>query len=188
MKILTWKSQGTIFLVNGLYNDSAELFLGIGRQFKDYSSYLTSAQLFDGGLQPQKAIDVYKMSLALAPNEEAKAKTDKEMAYIYADLKDDLSSFNAWKSCYSIQSSLKAECGTQMGNHYLKLNDTRQAKAILEQVVGIKKGPSAKSQSIAYAQFRLAQILENSSHWGNLKLKVFPIILLFQLLLIPIIW
>jgi tetratricopeptide (TPR) repeat protein len=156
----TVKSQGTIFLVNGLYNDSAELFLGIGRQFKDYSSYLTAAQLFDGGLQPQKAIDVYKMSLALAPNEEAKAKTYKEMAYIYADLKDDLSSFNAWKSCYSIQSSLKAECGTQMGNRYLKLNDHRQAKAILEQVVGIKKGPSAKSQYIAYAQFRLAQILE----------------------------
>ena len=156
----TVKNQGTLFFIRGFFNDSAELFLGIGRQFKDFSSYLTSAALFDGGLQPQKAIDVYKMSLAFAPNEEAKADVYKSMAYVYADLKDELSSFNAWKTCYSFQSSLKAECGTQMGNYYLHLNDSRQAKNAFDQVVSIKKGPSAKSPFIAYAQFRLAQILE----------------------------
>ena len=156
----TVKNQGTLFFVRGLFNDSAELFLGIGRQFKDFSSYLTSAALFDGGLQPQKAIDVFKMSIALAPNEEEKAKVYRSMAYVYADLKDDLSSFNSWKSCFSLNSSLKAECGTQMGNHYLHLNDLRQAKGIFDQVVSIKKGPASKSPYIAYAQFRLAQILE----------------------------
>ena len=156
----TVKSQGTLFFIRGFFNDSAELFLGIGRQFKDFSSYLTAAALFDGGLQPQKAIDVYKMSLSFAPNEEEKAKVYRLMAYIYQDLKDELSSFNAWKSCYALQSSLKAESGTQMGNYYLHLNDSRQAKLVLDQVVSIKKGPSAKSPYIAYAQFRLAQILE----------------------------
>jgi tetratricopeptide (TPR) repeat protein len=156
----TVKNQGTLFFIRGFFNDAAELFLGIGRQFKDFSSYLTSAALFDGGLQSQKAIDVYKMSLGLAPNEEEKAKVYRLMAYVYADMRDELNSFNSWKTCYSFQSSLKAECGTQMGNHYLNLKDHRQAGGIFEQVVSIRKGPSAKSPYIAYAQFRLAQILE----------------------------
>src|SRR5206468_1317620 len=38
--------------------------------------------------------------------------------------------------------------------------DVRQGKRVFEQVVGIKRGPSAKSPYLAYAQFRLAQILE----------------------------
>ena len=156
----TVKSQGTLFFVKGLFNDSAELFLGIGRQFHDFSSYLTAAALFDGGLQPLKAINAYKMSLALAPNDEERAKIYKLMAYVYGDSKDDLGSFNSWRTCYGLQSSLKAECGTQMGNHYLRLKDARQAKGIFDQVLGIKKGASAKSPYLAYAQFRLAQILE----------------------------
>ena len=156
----TVQTQGTLFFVRGLFNDSAELFLGIGRQFRDFSSYLTSAALFDGGLQPQKAIDVYKMALPLAPNEEEKAKIYKLMANIFGDMKDELSAFNSWKYCYAMQTSLKAECGTEIGNHYLHLNDARQAKGIFDQVVGIKKGASSKSPYIAYAQFRLAQILE----------------------------
>ncbi len=70
------------------------------------------------------------------------------------------SAFNEWKSCFAKNTSLKAECGTQVGNYYLKLNDLRQGKTAFEQVIQIKKGPSSKSPYIAYAQFRLSQILE----------------------------
>ncbi len=156
----TVKEQGTLFFIRGYFNDSAELFLGIARQYKDFSSYLTAASLFDGGLQSQKAIDAYRLALVLAPNDEARAKIHRSMAYVFSDLKDDLGSFNSWKSCFSLQSSLKAECGTEMANYYIRLADNRQAKAILQEVVAIKKGPSAKSQYLAYAQFRLAQIVE----------------------------
>jgi tetratricopeptide (TPR) repeat protein len=166
----TVKSQATQFFIRGLFNDSAELFLGIGRQFKDYSSYLTSAALFDGGLQRQKARDVYKMSLALASTDEERAKVYRLSAYVANDMKDDLTAFNDWKSCYALNSSLKAECGSQVGNYYLRLNDTKQGKSLFDQVVQIKKGPSAKSPYIAYAQFRLAQILEKEMKNPELQL------------------
>jgi tetratricopeptide (TPR) repeat protein len=154
------KAQASQFFIKGMFNDAAELFLGIGRQFKDFSSYQTSAALFDGGLQRTKARDVYKMSLALAPNDEERAKIYRLSAYVASDAKDDLSALNDWKSCYSLNSSLKAECGSQVGNYYLHLSDQKQAKNVFEEIIRIKKGPSAKSAYIAYAQFRLAQILE----------------------------
>jgi tetratricopeptide (TPR) repeat protein len=165
----TVKDQASQFFIRGLFNESAELFLGIGRQFKDVTSYMTSAALFDGGLQRQKARDVYKMSLALAPKDEEKANIHRLSALVANDMKDDLSALNDWKSCYSLNSSLKAECGSQIGNYYLRLSDTKQAKAIFEQVVRIKKGPSNRSNYIAYAQFRLAQLLEKEMK--NLPLK-----------------
>ncbi|MBC7396923.1 MAG: tetratricopeptide repeat protein [Bdellovibrionales bacterium] len=154
------KSQATLFFIRGLFNDSAELFLGIGRQLKDYSSYLTSAALFDGGLQRAKARNVYKMAQALAPNDEERAKVFRLAAYVAADQKDDLAALNDWKSCFQLNSSLKAECGSQVGNYYLHLNDTRLAQSTFDEVVRIKSGPASKSPYIAYAQFRIAQGLE----------------------------
>jgi tetratricopeptide (TPR) repeat protein len=154
------KEQATQFFIRGLFNDSAELFLGIGRQFRDFNSFLTSAALFDGGLQHQKARDVYKLSITLAPNDEERAKVYRSSAQVASDMKDDLGSFNDWKSCYALNTSLKAECGSEVGNYYLRLSDSRQGKAVFEEVVAIKKGPSSKSPYLAYAQFRQAQILE----------------------------
>jgi len=154
------KSQATQFFIKGMFNDAAELFLGIGRQLKDYPSYLTSAALFDGGLQPVKAREVYQMTRPLAPNDEERAKVDRLSAYVAINQKDDLAALNDWKACYAMRTSLQAECGTQVGNYYLHSNDARQAKSIFDEIVKIKKGPSAKSPYIAYAQFRLAQILE----------------------------
>ena len=154
------KSQATQFFIRGIFTDSAELFLGIGRQFKDLASYLTSAALFDGGLQHQKAREVDRMALALAPNDEERAKIYKSSAMIAQDIKDDLGSMEDWKSCYALNTSLKAECGAQIGNYYLRLNDLHAGQNIFEEVVKIKKGPSSKSPYIAYAQFRIAQILE----------------------------
>jgi len=156
----TVKSNATQFFIRGLFNDSAELFLGIGREFHDFSSYLTSAALFDGGLQGKKARSVYRMSLALAPNNEERAKVYRLSAYVANDLKDDLSAFNDWKACRDLNSSLKAECESQVGNYYLRMNDLDQGRKAYTRVVQIKKGPSSKSPYIAYAQFRLAQILE----------------------------
>ena len=154
------KSQATQFFIKGLFKDSAELFLGIGRQLKDFASFQTSAALFDGGLDPVKAREVYALSLPLAPNEEERAKIYRLSAYVASDQKDDLSALKDWKSCYAILSSLKAECGSQVGNYYMHLNDLRQAKLIFEEIVEIKAGPSVKSPYRAYAQFKLAQILE----------------------------
>ena len=156
----TVKGQATLFFIKGLFNDSAELFLGIGRQFKDFSSYLTAAALFDGGLQRDKARDVYRMTVPLAPNDEERAKIHRLSAEVASDMKDDLATFNEWKACYALNTSLKAECGAQVGNYYLRLSDLKQAKIIFNQVVNIKKGPSAQSPYLAYAQFRSAQILE----------------------------
>jgi tetratricopeptide (TPR) repeat protein len=166
------KAQASQFFIKGSFTDSAELFLGIGREFKDFASYQTSAALFDGGLQRVKARDVYRMSLALAPNDEEKAKIYRLSAYVASDAKDDLSALNDWKSCYAMNTSLKAECGSQVGNYYLHLNDTKQAKTVFEEIIQIRKGPSAKSPYIAYAQFRLAQILEKEMKNPEL---VFPV-------------
>lgn len=166
------KSQATQFFIKGMYADSAELFLGIGRQFRDFSSYMTSAALFDGGLQKPKSREVYRMSLNLAPNDEERAKIYRLSAYVAADLKDDLSALNDWKACYELNSTLQAECGTQVGNYYLHLQDPKQAKATFEEIVRIKKGASAKSPYIAYAQFRLAQLLEKEMRTPSLSFPV----------------
>jgi tetratricopeptide (TPR) repeat protein len=171
------KSQATQFFIKGKFNDAAELFLGIGRQLKDFPSYLTSAALFDGGLQHMKAREVYRLSLALAPNDEERAKVYRLSAYVGIDQKDDLAALNDWKSCAEINSSLKAECESQVGNYYLHANDTARAQATFDEIVRIKKGPSSKSPYIAYAQFRLAQILEKEMKNPDL---VFPVAKLLQ--------
>lgn len=154
------KNQATQFFIKGLFNDSAELFLGIGRQFKDTSSVLTAAALFEGGLQRKKAVDVYQMAISMSASEEDRAKIYQSIAFVQNDEKDDMAALTAWKSCFSLNSGLKAECGSQVGNYYLRLNDLRQAKSMYAQVVGIKRGPSSQSPFIAYAQFRVAQIQE----------------------------
>ena len=174
------KNQATQFFIRGLFNDAAELFLGIGRQFKDLSSYLTSAALFDGGLQKTKARDVYKMANALAENDERRAEIFRLSAMVASDQKDELGAFNDWKACYALKTSLKAECGSQLGNYYLRQNDLRQGKVMFGLILNIRKGPSAQSPYLAYAQFRLAQILEKEMKNTPLQFPEEQLIRVFQ--------
>ncbi len=156
----TVKSNATQFFIRGLFNDSAELFLAIGRMQKDLSSELTAAALFDGGLNREKAREVYKEALKLAPNDEEKAKIDRLSAYVAADQHDDGAAEKEWQTCFNRNSSLKAECGSMIANYALHASEMKKAKDHFNQIVQIKKGPSSKSNYIAYAQFRLAQIME----------------------------
>ena len=154
------KAEATKFFIRGLFNDSAELFLGIAKLFYDRSSYLTSAALFSGGLQYKKAIQVYRQSLALAQNDEERAAVFKLLALTSIDDRDDAGVLLNWKECAEMNSSLKAECLCQIGNFYLAHQDPKPAREKFEVVVGIRSGPSARSPYIAYAQFRIAQLLE----------------------------
>lgn len=174
------KNQATLFLIRGLYSDSAELFLAIGRQFNDLGVVLTAAALFDGALQRPKARETYKFALKMAKTEEDRARIYKASAEVAASMKDELASFDDWKSCYSGNSSFKAECGSQVGNAYLRLSDFRQAKETFNQVVQIRKGPSAKSPYIAYCQFRLAQILEREMKLAKLEFPEESLLKAFQ--------
>lgn len=174
------KNQATLFFIKGLYSDSAELFLVIGRQFSDFESVLTAASLFEGSLQYPKATETYKTALSMTRATEAQAKIYRDLALLAVDSKDDLASFEAWKSCYALNSSYKAECGSQVGNSYLRLSDFQPAKNTFTQVVGIKSGPSAKSPYIAYAQFRLAQILEREMKSPALEFPEERLIQAFQ--------
>lgn len=154
------KTQATQFFIRGMFVDSAELFLAIGRLEKDLSSELTSGALFDGGLQKNKASEVYAEALKLATNDEERAKIYKLLAYVSIDQKNDEAAEISWKKCYGLNSALKAECGSQVGNYALRQEQSKKAKAVFTEIVQIKKGPSSKSPYIGYAQFRLAQILE----------------------------
>jgi hypothetical protein len=148
---------GSIFFIRGRFNDAAELYLAIARQFKDYKSYQIAGKLFEGGKQPKKAVDAYQLALTLAKKDEDRAEIQKQMIGPYFDLKDELAVMNTYKACFTLSSSYQAECGTDLANRYLLVNDVRQADAILNQVVSIRKGPSAKSDYIAYAQYKLAK-------------------------------
>jgi tetratricopeptide (TPR) repeat protein len=154
------KTEATRLFIRGMYRDSAEMFLGIGKLFYDRTSFYVSAELFNGALQYKKAMQVFRQVLALAQNDEERAAIFKKIALISIDDHDDAGVLLNWKECAEMNSSLKAECLCQLGNFYLSQQDLKPAHEKFESVVGIRNGPSAKSPYKAYAQFRLAQLAE----------------------------
>jgi tetratricopeptide (TPR) repeat protein len=154
------KAEATLFFIRGQFTDSAELFYGIGKLLQDRASFLTSAALFSGGIQFKKAIQVYRQSLLVSPTDEQRAEVLKLMALAAQDVQDDLLLLQSWKQCAEIASSFQAECLCQLGNFYLNRKDDLQAKARFQMAAGLHSGPSSRSPFIAYAQFRIAQLLE----------------------------
>ena len=164
------KTQATQFFIRGYFKDSAELFLGIGKLLKDQNSYDASAALFRGSEEYAKAKEVLNQSLLLTRSDEEKAQVYIQLAMISKDEKDEASGLAAYKACAALNSSFRAECLSQMGNHYLNHRDTLQAKESFSEVLRIKKGSSSKSNYIAYAQFRLAQLMERDMKKAKLEL------------------
>lgn len=154
------KAEATVFFIRGQFTDSAELFYGIGKLLQDRVSYLTSAALFSGGLQFQKAIQVYRQALLVSSGDEERAEIYKFLANAALDARDEVLVLQNWKKCAETVSSLQAECLCQVGNFYLNRRDDSQAKLRFQAAAGIHSGPSSRSPYIAYAQFRIAQILE----------------------------
>lgn len=154
------KAEATLFFIRGQFTDSAELFYGIGKLLQDRASFLTSAALFSGGLQFKKAIQVYRQATLISPTNEQRAEILKLIAMAAQDARDDALVLQSWKQCAEIASSLLAECLCQTGNFYLNRKDDLQAKNRFQAAAGIHAGPSARSPYIAYAQFRIAQLLE----------------------------
>ncbi len=154
------KREATKLLVRGFFSESAELFLGIGKLLYDRASLHASAELFSGALQYKKAIGVYRQILGLAQNEEERAGLFRKIALMSIDDGDEEGVLMNWKECAAMNSSLKAECLSQIGNIYLAQQDLKPAREKFESVVGIRSGPSRKSPFVAYAQFRLAQLAE----------------------------
>ena len=154
------KTEATKLFIRGLYSDSAEMFLGIGKLFYDRASFYVSADLFNGAIQYKKAIQVLRQVLALAQSDEERAAIFKKIALISIDDRDDAGILQNWKECAEMNGSLKAECLCQLGNFYLSQQDLKPAREKFESVVAIRSGPSGKSLYKAYAQFRLAQLAE----------------------------
>jgi len=154
------KEEATRYFIRGQFNDSAELFLGLGKMIGDRASLLTSAALFSGGLQYKKAATVYKQAVLFSRNMEERAEVFKMLALNSIDERDDAGVLLYWKECAAFESSYKAECLCQIGNFYASHQDWKPARERFESVIAIHSGPSSKSPYIAYAQFRIAQILE----------------------------
>ena len=154
------KEEATRYFIRGQFNDSAELFLGLGKMIGDRASLLTSAALFSGGLHYKKASAVYKQAVLVSRRVEERAEIFKLLALNSIDERDDAGVLLYWKECAAFESSYKAECLCQIGNFYAAHQDWKPARDRFEAVVSIQSGPSSKSPYIAYAQFRIAQILE----------------------------
>ena len=162
------KEEATRYFIRGNFNDSAELFLGLGKMIGDRSSFLTSAALFSGGLHHKKAEMVYRYALSVSGTAEERAEIFKLLALNAIDVRDDAGVILNWKECSVLESSLRAECLCQIGNYLASKQEWKPARERFESVVAIRNGPSASSPYLAYAQFRIAQILER-------ELKNFPL-------------
>lgn len=156
------KIEASELFIKGKFNDSAELFLGMGKLVRDRGSFLTSAALFAGGLQYQKAAQVLRLAIPLALGAEERAGIFKKIALNASEMRDESGTLLGWKECAEIDSSLKAECLSEVGNIQLSHQDWESARSRFESAIRIKRGASSRSPYIAYAQFRIAQILERS--------------------------
>ena len=163
------KAEATLFFIRGQFTDSAELFYGIGKLLQDRASFLTSAALFNGGLQFKKAIQVYRQALLVSPLDAQRAEIYKEMALAAQDAGDEAQVLQSWKQCAELASSLQAECLCQAGNFYLNRKDDIQARPRFQAAASIQSGPSSRSPYIAYAQFRIAQLLEKEMKASRLE-------------------
>ena len=154
------KEEATRYFIRGNFNDSAELFFGLGKLIGDRSSFLTGAALFSGGLQHKKAETVYRHALSVSGTAADRAEIFKLLALNALEQRDDSGVILNWKECSVLESPLRAECLCQIGNYLASKQDWKAARERFEAVVAIRSGPSASSPYLAYAQFRIAQLLE----------------------------
>ncbi len=154
------RNLSSIFFIRGKFKDAAELNLGIARQFTNFGSYIAAALLFEGSKEYKRAIETYQLALRVAKKDEDRAAVYQGMLVSYNYLKDGLGRFNALKSCFDLNSSHKADCGTALGKHYLENGDNKRAAEVFSKVVAIRKPTGVNAFHVAYAQYKLAEILE----------------------------
>ncbi len=154
------KEEATRCFIRGQFQDSAELFLGLGRMILDRASFMTAAALFSGGSQLRKADAVFREALSASRTAAQRAEIFKALALNAIEERNDSSVLVHWKECAALDSPLRAECFCQIGNFHAARQEFGPARENFDSAVSIRSGPSAKSPHIAYAQFRIAQLLE----------------------------
>jgi tetratricopeptide (TPR) repeat protein len=174
------RNLSSIFFISGKFVEAAELNLDIAKQFVSFNAYMAAALLFEGSKEYAKAIDAYSKALGVAKNDEERAKVHQGRFVTYSLMKDGLGRFNAMKSCFDLNSSMKADCGSRLGKHYLENGDNTRAADVFKKVVSIRKPKGVDAFHVAYAQYKLAEFEEISIKHPPLQLPMDQFIKAFK--------
>jgi len=162
----------TRFLIDGRFEHSARLFEKLGRDGNDADSLETAARLYEGSGEIAKAQQCWSGYLELYPKAANRWKIALALAMSYDSARRDSEASKSYQYCMTGPVEFEAVCGARLGDLYARNRDFEQAKQSFRKVStqGDKHKSEGLSPFVAYARFRLAEMLERNAKFQPLRL------------------
>ncbi len=178
------RNLATALFIAGKMEESANQFSVIGEKAGDGTAVLTAARLYEGLLQFARSRVLLISYLKAFSKSEKIGSVYLWLAASYENEHFESEAEKVYRMCWENGTTDEStECGTRLGDMYLRLKDLDRAKTVFIKVSAVgekKKGKGSKadraekapvqtalSPFVAYARFKLAEFNENEIHFKN---------------------
>lgn len=162
------RSGATLALIQGRFKQAGDLFEILGTKAKQPESLKTAARIFQGNAEIQRARESWFKYLKLYPKASDRWTIGLGLAQSQESDKQDESAVKNYRYCMSGPPEFEDECGARLADHYLKARDVEQAKRLYRKIAA-RRG-KVLSPFVAYARFKLGELLEEESQFDPLQL------------------
>lgn len=159
-------TSATAALIRGQYRTSGKLFEKLGRRGSDPEALETAARLYEGSGDSSFARAAWTSFLRLYRKSPRRFTVALALAQSFEADRQEREAVRYYKECEDSASEISSECGARLGDMAIRLSDRDSGKAAFRRVA---KG-SGSSPFVAYARYRLAELMEQDTHFDRLEL------------------
>ncbi len=162
-----FRSLATEYLINGNFDQSADLFHQISVQQRDPSAQRTSYRIYEGLGKKADEMKQLELYLAAYKTRSDRAFVHRRLAALYEEQGNDENAKYHYEQCRKIKLSVRVECLARLGDLYLRLSNEKAAKINYQRAADVRK---TGSPFVGYARYQLALLKEKTGVFSPLTL------------------
>jgi tetratricopeptide (TPR) repeat protein len=171
------RNVSTNLLIQGRFDAAARFFERLGEEGGDPASLETAGRVYEGNGDAAKAQSIWSQYLAVYSKSPYRWRVALELGRSQDAGKQDIDAIRTYESCMNGPPEVVAEAGARLGDLHLRAGSIGAAKEAFKKVAAI--GTNAKgvqtagvvSPFVAYARYRLADLLERERTFAPLSLS-----------------
>ncbi len=165
------RANASLALVQGQFEQSASLFEKLGRSEKDAALLETAARIYEGAGDMTRARGLWEEYSTLFPKSPRRHAILLELAKSLDTAGKDSEAAKSYNACMGGAPELEAECGARLADLYYRSKQYDSASQTYRKTAALQsksKKKSVQSPFIAYARYRIAELMERDQRFGAL--------------------
>lgn len=155
------------FLV-GNYEAAGELFQRLGQSGVDPDALETAARMWEGLEKLDRAVEAWAQFKDRYPSSEKRDAAFLSIGLLEERRGREEAAARAYESCTILRAGRRAECGVRLGELQLRRRENARAQRAFSDVIAVKGKADGRTPFIAYAHYKLAEIMEEGTSFPPL--------------------